>query len=104
MKDMNENGNRILGNWKYFACGVNYECTYFTVAYETNEERDAVANKVHQSLVGLDAYVNSEIVVNIDDDCKMFVGADNVKCTYPDWLKDIVYDIRTFHKSCKGSE
>lgn len=104
MKNTNEIGNRILGNWKHFACGVQDDCTYFTVDYETNEERDAVANKVHQSLVGLDAYVDSEIMVNIDDDHKMFVAVDDAACTYPDWLKDIVYDIRTFHKSCKGSE
>lgn len=104
MKDTNEIGNRILGNWKHFACGVHDDHTCFTAAYNTNEERDAVADRVHASLVGLDAYINSDIVVNIDEDCKMFVGVDNAVCIFPDWLGGIIYAIRTFHKSCKGSE
>lgn len=39
----------------------------------SNEEKKIVGDMIHNQLVGLEDYINSNIILNIDEDCKILV-------------------------------
>lgn len=60
-------------NWKSmtFAYGKPKDGDYyaeFRIVYNNNAERDKAANAVRESLCGEKSYINSDVVLNIDED------------------------------------
>lgn len=76
-----------LGRWN--------ECTFeerpngdvvFTIVYKTDEERDVVAAALHEALRGNKSYIDSDIVLNIDN-AKTITLIVAFRANVPDWLE-----------------
>ena len=70
-------------NWKEMTFKVgktedNKNYIEFEVVYKNNVERDESAKAIHESLCGNKSYINSDIVLNIDEPntMKLFVTED----------------------------
>lgn len=88
---MNEN---LLGTrWKELTFEERHEVV-FTTVYKTDEERDEVARKIHESLRGSEAYINSDIVLNVNEPRTIKLVVDDFSKDVPTWLKETIKNYR----------
>ena len=72
----------------------------FTLHFKTkdNTDKKVIANRIHEALQGNYAYINNDIVLNMDGDCliELYIGKANsqgfdmlIDCT--DWNMTTIY-------------
>lgn len=90
----------IFGNnWtsKAFSYVMPKDGNYYAeirIVYDDNTERDKAANAVHESLRGNKSYINSDIVLNVDENNVIVIIVASEDADMPGYIVDEIFDKR----------